>query len=182
LPAIDLAGAWDVAKRLFAPEIVPELMDPANETYKADMVVAGEHFCAVTDSLGICKFSTIEEWSLFPEDLAPGVAALWGRPVTGDDLLLIGERIVNLERLYNLRLGFSRRDDRLPDRFTTEPAPLYEYEEDEATGEMVRSAEPVRYGLIENFDAMLDRYYTLRGWTADGAPTPATLDRIGLTV
>jgi aldehyde:ferredoxin oxidoreductase len=180
LPAIDLAGAWDVAKRLFAPEIVPDLMDPANEAYKADMLVYGEHFCAVTDSLGICKFSTIEEWSLFPEDLAPGVSALWGRPVTAEDLLLIGERIVNLERLYNLRLGFSRRDDRLPERFTTERAPLYEYEEDEATGEMIRSAEPVRYGLIENFDAMLDRYYALRGWTADGAPTPATLERIGL--
>ena len=83
LPAIDLAGAWDVANRVFPPEIVPELMDPANERYKPDMVVFGEHFCAVTDSLGICKFSTIEEYALFPEDLAPGVAALWGRPITG---------------------------------------------------------------------------------------------------
>ena len=109
LPAIDLAGAWDVANRLFPAEIVPELMDPANEKYKADMVVYGEHFCAVTDALGICKFSTIEEYALFPEDLAPGVAALWGRPVTGADLLLVGERIVNLERLYNVRQGFPVR-------------------------------------------------------------------------
>ena len=114
LPAIDLAGAWDVAKRLFTAEIVPELMDPANEKYKPDMVVYGEHFCAITDALGICKFSTIEEYALFPEDLAPGVAALWGRPVTGADLLLVGERIVNLERLYNVRQGLSRKDDRLP--------------------------------------------------------------------
>jgi aldehyde:ferredoxin oxidoreductase len=181
LPAIDLAGAWDVANRLFSPEIVPDLMDPVNERYKADMVVYGEHFCAVTDSLGICKFSTIEEWSLFPEDLAPGVAALWGRPVTGADLLQVGERIVNLERLYNVRQGLSRADDRLPERFTTEPAPLYEYEENAETGQMVRSEEPVRYGLLHDFDAMLDRYYQLRGWTLDGKPTAETLRRIALS-
>ena len=180
LPAIDLAGAWDVANRVFPAEIVPELMDPANEKYKPDMVIFGEHFCALTDSLGICKFSTIEEYALFPEDLAPGVAALWGRPVTGADLLLVGERIVNLERLYNMRLGLSRQDDYLPARFTTEPAPLYDYEEDPQTGEMVRSAEPIQHGLLYDFDAMLDRYYDLRGWTRDGAPTAETLARVGL--
>jgi len=180
LPAIDLAGAWDVANRVFPPEIVPELMDTTNEKYKPDMVVFGEHFCALTDSLGICKFSTIEEYALFPEDLAPGVAALWGRPVTGADLLLVGERIVNLERLYNMRLGLSRQDDYLPARFTTEPAPLYDYEEDPQTGEMVRSAEPVQHGLLVDFDGMLDRYYDLRGWTRDGVPTAETLARVGL--
>ena len=78
-------GTWPNGS--FPAEIVPELMDPANEKYKPDMVVYGEHFCAVTDALGICKFSTIEEYALFPEDLAPGLAALWGRPVTGADLL-----------------------------------------------------------------------------------------------
>ena len=180
LPAIDLAGAWDVANRLFAAEIVPELMDPANEKYKADMLVYGEHYCAVTDALGICKFSTIEEYALFPEDLAPGVAALWGRPVTGADLLAVGERIVNLERMYNVRQGLSRKDDRLPSRFTEEPAPLYEYTEDPATGEMTRSPEPIRYGLLYDFDAMLDRYYDLRGWTRDGVPESQTLARVGL--
>ncbi len=180
LPAIDLAGAWNVARRLFPAEIVPELMDPANEKYKADMVVYGEHFCAITDALGICKFSTIEEYALFPEDLAPGVAALWGKPVTGADLLAVGERIVNLERMYNVRQGLSRADDHLPRRFTEEPAPLYEFEEDPATGQMRQSAEPIRYGLLHDFDAMLDRYYALRGWDGDGIPRPETLRRLGL--
>ncbi|MCX7708079.1 MAG: aldehyde ferredoxin oxidoreductase family protein [Anaerolineae bacterium] len=180
LPAIDLAGAWDVAQRLFPAEIVPELMDPANEKYKADMVVFGEHFCAVTDALGICKFSTIEEYALFPEDLAPGLAALWGGPLTGADLLTIGERIVNLERMYNVRQGLSRADDRLPERFTREPVPLYEFSEAPDTGELRQSAEPIRYGLIQDFDAMLDRYYRLRGWGRDGVPLPETLQRLGL--
>jgi aldehyde:ferredoxin oxidoreductase len=180
LPAIDLAGAWDVARRVFPAEIVPELMDPANEKYKADMVVYGEHFCAVTDALGICKFSTIEEYALFPEDLAPGVEALWGHPVTGADLLAVGERIVNLERMYNVRQGLARADDRLPPRFIEEPAPLYEFEPDPVTGELARSAEPLRYGLLHDFDAMLDRYYDLRGWSRDGIPTAETLRRVGL--
>ena len=180
MPAIDLAANWDAARHIFDAAIVPELMNPANEKYKPDMVVYGEHFCAVTDALGLCKFSTVEEYSLFPEDLAPGVAALWQKPVTGQDLLTIGERIVNLERMYNIRHGLSRADDRLPNRFTEERAPLYEFEPDPNTGEMRQSAEPLRYGLIEDFDAMLDRYYDLRGWSHNGVPTAETLRRLGL--
>ncbi len=180
LPAIDLAGAWETAGRIFPAEIVPELMAPANEKYKPDMVVYGEHFCAISDALGICKFSTVEEYSLFPDDLAPGVAALWGEPVSGDDLLTIGERIVNLERLYNVRQGLGRADDCLPRRFTGEPLPLFEFGLDPETGQVRRSEEPLRYGQIEDFDSMLDRYYDLRGWTRDGVPTSETLRRLGL--
>ena len=180
LPAIDLAGAWETARRIFPAHIVPELMDLANEKYKADMVVYGEHFCAVTDALGICKFSTVEEYSLFPDDLAPGVAALWGEPVSGDDLLTIGERIVNLERMYNVREGLSRADDQLPRRFTEEPVPLFEFRLDPDTSEVHRSDDPLHYGLIKDFDGMLDRYYDLRGWSRDGVPTVETLRRLGL--
>lgn len=180
LPAIDLAGAVDTARHIFPAEIIRELMDPANEKYKPDMVVYGEHFCAVTDSLGICKFSTVEEYSLFPEDLAPAVSALWGEKVTGDDLLLIGERIVNLERMYNVREGLRREADRLPSRFTEEPAPLYDFEMDSATGKMKQSEKPIRIGKLYNFEGMLDRYYDLRGWSRDGVPTAETLQRLGL--
>jgi hypothetical protein len=90
-------------------------MTPDDETYKPDMLIYGEHYCALTDSLGICKFSTTEEYSLLPEDLAPGLAALGIHSLypTRDAaaLLQIGERIVNLERLYNVREGFRRKDD-----------------------------------------------------------------------
>lgn len=180
LPAIDLAGAVDTARHIFPEEIIRELMDPANEKYKADMVVYGEHFCAVTDALGLCKFSTVEEYSLFPEDLAPGLAALWGKPVTGADLLTVGERIVNLERMYNVRQGLGRADDRLPRRFTEEPAEVYVFEKDPHTAETRRSEKPIKTGLIRDFDRMLDRYYDLRGWTRAGVPTPETLRRLGL--
>jgi aldehyde:ferredoxin oxidoreductase len=181
MAALDLAGAWDTARQLFPAAIVPELMDPANEKYKPDLVIYGEHFCAVTDALGLCKFSTVEEYSLLPDDLAPGVSAALGQPVTGADLLTAGERIVNLERLYNVRHGFSRADDHLPARFTTEPAPLYDYQHDPETHALTRSAEPLRYGLLHDFEAMLDRYYTLRGWDLQGRPEAGTMQRLDLT-
>jgi aldehyde:ferredoxin oxidoreductase len=180
LPAIDLGGAWDVAQRIFPAEIVPELMETDNERFKADMVVYGEHFCAVTDALGICKFSTTEEYSLLPDDVAPGLAAVWDEPLTGDDLLQIGERIVNLERLYNVREGLSRADDRLPARFTEETVPLFGFKRDPESGSMQQSAEPVGHAQLYDFEAMLNRYYQLRGWSHDGVPTPATLRRLGL--
>ncbi|MCL7453305.1 MAG: aldehyde ferredoxin oxidoreductase family protein [Anaerolineae bacterium] len=180
LPAIDLGGAWDIAQQIFPAEIVPELMETDNERYKADMVVYGEHFCAVTDALGICKFSTTEEYSLLPGDVAPGLAAVWGEAVTGDDLLEAGERIVNLERLYNVREGLSRADDRLPARFLEEAVPLFGFERDPETGSLRQSPEPMGHAEIYDFEAMLDRYYQLRGWSPDGIPTPATLRRLGL--
>ena len=180
LPAIDLGGAWDTAQQIFPAEIVPELMDTDNEKYKPDMVIYGEHFCAVTDALGICKFSTTEEYSLLPGDLAPGLSALWEEPLSGDDLLEIGERIVNLERLYNVRQGLSRADDQLPRRFIEEAVPLYTFERDPETGRMRQSEEPISHARLYDFQAMLDRYYHLRGWSDDGVPLPETLRRLEL--
>jgi aldehyde:ferredoxin oxidoreductase len=142
------------------------------------MVIYGEHFCAITDSLGICKFSTVEEYSQLPFDLLPGLDNL-GLSMTEEKLLEIGERIVNIERLYNVRNGFTRQDDYLPKRFTTEPLPLYANETDPATGE-THLGKYLRSGLLNHYDAMLDRYYSLRGWNNEGCPEGATLTRLGL--
>lgn len=178
LPTMDVSGNWDKARQVFPPEIVEQLMDPADETYKPDMLIYGEHFSAVTDSLGICKFSTGENYSLLPDDLAAGLQAL-GIDVTGDALLETGERIVNLERLYNVREGLGRVDDHLPTRFTQEPLPLLANETDPGTRE-THLGGVLRTGRLVDFEAMLDRYYRLRGWSGDGRPTPETLARLGL--
>jgi len=180
MPAIDLGGNWEVARKIFPEEIVPELMDPANEKYKADMVVYGEHYCAITDALGICKFSTVEVYSLLPEDLAAGLSAMLGEEISDEELLKVGERIVNLERMYNVRQGLSRTDDTLPRRFSQEPAPLYDYDLDPETGQVTASPEPIRYGQIHSLEAMLDRYYYLRQWDSQGKPTKEVLERLNL--
>jgi aldehyde:ferredoxin oxidoreductase len=182
LPNIDLAGLWDVARRHFPAHMLDELMDAANERYKADEVILGEHYCAVTDALGICKFTTAENHALEPEDLAEGLSALWGWTVAPQMLMEAGERIVNLERMYNVRQGMGRADDRLPERFMREPLDIWDYTPDPAGAWATRSAEPVRAGaLIHDLDAMLDRYYDLRGWSRAGVPTHETLRRLELT-
>jgi len=181
LPTIDLAGLWDVAQRYFPEEILDELMDTDNETYKADEVVLGEHYCALSDALGVCKFTTSEDFTLHPDDLAEGLSLLWDREVTVEELTAAGERIVNLERLYNVRQGLGRADDCLPKRFTEEPLDVWEFTPDPETGWGTRSAEPVRAGaLVRDLDAMLDRYYDLRGWDREGRPTQKTLARLGI--
>jgi aldehyde:ferredoxin oxidoreductase len=131
--------------------------------------------------LGICKFTTSEDYTLLPEDLAEGLSLLWGRRVTAEELMTAGERMVNLERMYNVRQGMDRADDVLPERFTSEPLDVWEYTPDPETGEGVRSEQPVRAGaIVRDLDAMLDRYYDLRGWDRDGKPTEETLGRLGL--
>src|SRR5512146_2709013 len=170
LPTIDLAGNWDRARQLFPAEQVDKLMDVADETYKADIVVYGEHFCAIADSLGLCKFSTSETYVVMPDDIAAGLSAL-GWNITGNELLEAGERIVNLERMFNVRHGLGRKDDRLPERFSKEPLDVYTYTLNQETQQMERSEKPVHTGLVHDLDAMLDRYYALRGWDADGIPT-----------
>ncbi len=180
LPTVDIAGNWEAARALFPEAMLPQLMDLADETYKADLVVYSENYSAVSDALGICKFATTETYALMPDDVAAGLSALRGRPISAAELLQAGERIVNLERLYNARLGLTRADDRLPDRFTSEPLPIYTFSQDEATGEMRRSEQPIHVGLVHDPDAMLERYYRLRGWDAQGLPTPEKLQALGL--
>ncbi len=180
LPTVDLAGNWDRARELFPAEHLDQLMDIADETYKADVVVYGEHFCAISDSLGLCKFSTSETYVVMPDDIAAGLTAL-GHPCTGNELLMAGERIINLERLFNVRHGFDRKDDQLPARFSREPLDIYTFTLNQKTGKMEKSVEPHHTGIIHDFQAMLDRYYSLRGWDANGIPTMATLARLGLS-
>ena len=74
----------------------------------------------------------------------------------------VGERTYNLTRLFNVREGFARKDDALPERF---------YEPREDTGWTLTRAD---------FDVMLDDYYAVRGWDDEGRPTSATLSRLGI--
>ncbi len=165
LPTVDAAHLEDVGRDLF-PELMPQVMDPDDEQYKPDLLVVSENYCAVADSLGVCKFSTVETWALRPHDLAGALRAL-GIDIDTDGLMQCGERIVNLERLYNTRLGLTRADDRLPARFTQQPL-------------TVRHGDHRVEHRIRDFSAMLSRYYALRGWSADGIPTPSKLLELSL--
>jgi aldehyde:ferredoxin oxidoreductase len=169
LPTIDLTGNAEVANRYF-PECMPDILEPNKETYKPEMNVFSEAYCAISDALGVCKFSTTENFALLPEDVARGLSELEGYEYDEESLIRAGERIVNIERMFNHRLGLDRKDDQLPERFLQEPVTVYDTE----------TWEPIKEGLVVDLDYMLDKYYKLRKWTAAGIPTAEKLKELDL--
>jgi len=98
---------------------------------------------------------------------APELVAML-KPATGfdydtDELLQIGERIWNLEKLFNLQAGLRKKDDTLPKRMLTEPMP----------------AGPIK-GQTVPLERMLREYYQLRGWDEQGQPTREKLAALRL--
>jgi len=85
--------------------------------------------------------------------------------MTPDEVHLAGTRIINLERMFGVREGITRKDDYLPARFSETPLPI-----------------GGSSGVVVNQDLMLDEYYTERGWSLEtGIPTKETLRALGLT-
>jgi aldehyde:ferredoxin oxidoreductase len=129
---------------------------------KALALKSMEDLMMVYDQTGVCKFTrgiTLEE------GVRELVTAATGFEYTRSELLDAGERAHNLARAFNVREGFTREDDRIPERFT-EPAPNGPNE-----GEFV---------ALDDYERELDRYYTARGWSADGIPLRGTLADLGL--
>ncbi|MHA1598665.1 MAG: aldehyde ferredoxin oxidoreductase family protein [Alphaproteobacteria bacterium] len=126
---------------------------------KAALVKDSQDEIAAVDCSGLCLFPGYEL-----DEIAILLTAACGGEWTADSLTLLGERVWNLERQYNLAAGFSRDDDTLPERMLTQPAKS-------GAGK----------GRVTELDKMLPEYYELRGWTEAGAPTPETLKRLGLS-
>jgi len=148
------------------PNYAKEDPDPGFAPQPA-YIQKSQYFTAVGDSLVVCRF--IAERGLgtpLNEDIAKIVGYVTGWDITLAELEKIGERIYNLERLINVKRGMSRKDDTLPYRVTNEPIP-----DGPAKG---------RYCSKEELDALLDTFYTLRGWDRDGTPTKEKLAELGL--
>jgi aldehyde:ferredoxin oxidoreductase len=101
------------------------------------------------------------------ETISEIVSAATGMAFTPDALIEIGERVNTLARCFNLREGFSRKDDYLPDRLAEEPIP---------DGPSKGSFTP-----RELQDKMLDRYYEVYGYDMQGIPTKDRLVSLGLS-
>jgi len=134
---------------------------------KPAFAISSQHFTAVGDSLVLCRFTSERGFGLFlDEPYAAMVRAVTGWDVTVEELERIGERIVNLERLFNVREGVRRADDVLPWKVMHEPIP------DGPSAGM--------YCPPDELAAMLDEYYRRRGWSADGVPDSARLAALDL--
>jgi aldehyde:ferredoxin oxidoreductase len=155
-------GACHLRSYTVASEVlgVPVKADPLVTEGKAELVKAFQDATSVFDSAGVCVFTTFA-WSL--ADLQPQLDAACEGNWTMEKLAEVGERIYNMERLFNNAAGFTAKDDDLPPRLKTEPA---------KTG-------PAK-GLVSGIDKMRPEYYKVRGWDEQGVPTKETLSRLGL--
>jgi aldehyde:ferredoxin oxidoreductase len=125
-----------------------------------------EEMAAISDATGVCKNTYNNMEVLDWDGTADLLQATTGWDLTGEEVRRIGERIVNLERLFIAREGITRRDDTLPRRFLQEPMP-------EGSGPST--------GSVLELKPMLDEYYRARGWdVATGLPTPEKLAQLGL--
>jgi aldehyde:ferredoxin oxidoreductase len=155
-------GACHLRSYTVASEVlgIPVKTDPLTTEGKPALVKAFQDATAVFDAAGICIFTSFA-WNL--ADIQPQIQAACEGDWSMDKLNLVGERIWNMEKQFNLAAGLTKKDDDLPPRLKTEPA---------KTG-------PAK-GLVNGLDKMLPEYYELRGWNAEGVPKADTLTRLGL--
>jgi aldehyde:ferredoxin oxidoreductase len=146
-----------VAMEVFA---APKKIPRASTGSKADLLVLKQHQSAIEDSLIVCKFAG---YALGFDFYSRFATAATGEDLNITRLMKIGERIYNLERLFNVKAGLSRKDDTLPKRFLTEPL-----------------SEGLSKGRTVPLDSMLEDYYRLRDWDETGAPSKAKLEELGI--
>jgi aldehyde:ferredoxin oxidoreductase len=147
---------------MLGPEVLalPRLIDRFANQGKAGIVANHQNTAAVVDSLVMCKFTNM---AVSVDFFARLLTAVSGMEFSADDLMKVGERTWNLERLYNLREGFSQADDTLPERLLAEPVAA-----GPSQGHTVRLA------------GMLAEYYQFRGWDEQGVPKAPKLRELGL--
>ena len=160
LPAFEYTISPQKAMELFGTE---KAADRFSTEGKGRMVKWFEELRAFADSMEICKYVT-RTGLIYPEPLIEMLNAVTGLDFTADDVYKIGERIINIEKAFNTREGFTRKDDTLPKRFLEEPLP-----------------DGPSKGHVCNLEPMLNHYYKLRGWNVENSlPTRAKLEELDL--
>jgi aldehyde:ferredoxin oxidoreductase len=139
---------------------LPKLIDRFQVQGKSSYVILHQDIAAAIDSLVICKFTNL---AVAEEYFARALSAVTGLDFSTGELVRVGERIWNLERLYNLREGFTAADDTLPPRLLEEAV-----------------EEGPSQGWVSNLPPMLAEYYRARGWDSQGVPMRAKLEELEL--
>jgi aldehyde:ferredoxin oxidoreductase len=161
--ATGVRGGDHINGYMISPEIIglPVKMDPFTDDGKASMTKAFQDLTAAIDAAGICLFTSLAPMGA--PDYAALTAAVTGMPLGETELMKIGERIWNVQKLFNMKEGYTKADDTLPTRLLTEP---------------LKEGEPK--GRVWKREPLLDQYYAQRGWDKEGVPTPEKLKELGL--
>jgi len=143
----------------------PNKIDRWDEKGKGKIVKILQDGLIMPDVLGVCKFFMYAGVTL--EQYAKLLSSFTGWNLKGKDLVRIGERINNLQRLFNAREGFDKKDDSIPDR--AKQRPLFGAYQDEDRC------------IIKDYEGMLKEYYIARGWDVEtGIPTKEKLMELEL--
>ncbi|WP_027308329.1 aldehyde ferredoxin oxidoreductase family protein [Caloramator sp. ALD01] len=155
-------GGCHVRGYMISPEILglPEKLDRHSLQNKAEWVKVFQDLTAVIDSLGLCLFTS---FALGAEDYAKLLDEACGFGYDKDSILEAGDRIYNLERMFNLDAGIDPSEDTLPKRLLTEPIP-----------------DGPSKGHVHRLQELLPKYYEVRGWDEKGIPTKEKLQKLGL--
>lgn len=155
-------GGCHVRGYLTSPEIlgIPEKLDPLVTEGKAGWLKIFQDLTAVVDSAGICLFTT---FAIGLPEISSMLRTATGINATDEEILKAGERIWNLERMFNIKAGFTAADDTLPPRLLKEPL----------------QSGPAK-GKVVDLEKMLPEYYEVRGWGADGVPTAEKLQDLSI--
>jgi aldehyde:ferredoxin oxidoreductase len=155
-------GACHMRGNMLSLEVLglPKLIDRFQVQGKAAFVALHQNSAAVIDSLVLCKFTNL---AVAEEYFARALSAVTGIRYATGELIRVGERVWNLERLYNLREGFTRADDTLPPRLLNQAV-----------------TDGPSKGWVSHLQPMLQEYYRVRGWDENGVPRLSKLKELGL--
>ncbi|WP_350342895.1 aldehyde ferredoxin oxidoreductase family protein [Proteinivorax tanatarense] len=155
-------GGCHVRGYLISPEILglPEKLDKFSLEGKAQWAKIFQDLTASIDSLGLCLFTS---FALGPEDYADLYNAVCGTDHTAETILEAGDRIWNIEKLFNLEAGIDKKQDKLPKRLLEEPIP-----------------DGPSKGWTHKLDQLLPEYYEVRGWDEEGVPTKEKLKKLDI--
>jgi aldehyde:ferredoxin oxidoreductase len=139
-------------------------VDSLTEEGKGASIVQAQKEQAIEDSLIACSFGNSGlDFQKYSEFLLAATGIKEFADVA--HLMEVGERIICLERCFNIREGFRRKDDTLPRRMFSEP---------------LRRGGPAENQTFEKLDKLLDEYYEAAGYTREGIPTVKKLKDLGI--
>ncbi|QSZ67558.1 aldehyde ferredoxin oxidoreductase [Methanofollis aquaemaris] len=155
-------GGCHVRGYTISPEVLglPMKLDPAVTEGKAEILKIFQDLTAALSSSGTCLFSS---FAIGADEIAAELKTVTGVDYTPERIMAIGERIWNMERMFNIKNGYTAEDDTLPPRLLKEPIPRG----------------PAK-GQVSRLPEMLPQYYKVRGWDEKGVPTQEKLEELGL--
>ena len=154
LPVMEEVGGVPFKGKTLEPTAIKE---------KAELVFCLQNYLAGTDTLVKCDFGGL---GIQASTYAALLSAATGKEIPAEKFDMVGERIWNLTRMFNLREGLNLNDETLPKRFVDEPLPDGPHK-----GHRISKSD---------MDYMKQDYYQIRGWDHLGIPLDITLQRLGI--